>query len=304
MVWEVIGKLFAVYILARILLSIWKKLRAFFFPLLGWRINYKSYGQWAVVTGATDGIGKAYALELAKLGMKVVLISRTQEKLDQIAKEIGEKHKVETKTIAFDFGARAGYEKIENELSSLDIGVLVNNVGMGYEYPEWFNEVAVETFEKMINVNMLSLVKMTHIVLKGMLERKKGVMIHVSSASASLPVPLLTVYSASKAFVDFFARALQWEYRDKGIISQSLTPFFVATKLAGVRPSLFCPMPDQFVKQALGTVGIMDRSTGYIMHNIQSMLYSCIPTAILEKNTVSMMAGIRKRALKKREKKE
>lgn len=304
MVWELIGKIFAVYVLARALISIWQNLRAYFFPLLGWRINYKSYGEWAVVTGATDGIGKAYALELARIGMKVVLISRTQEKLDQVAKEISDKYKVETKTIAFDFGERTDYEKIESGLSGLNIGVLVNNVGMGYGYPEWFDSVPMETFDKMISVNMVSLVKMSHIVLRGMLERKKGILIHVSSASAHLPIPLLTVYSASKAFVDFFGRAIQWEYRDKGIISQSLTPFFVATKLAGVRPSLFAPNPIPYVKQALGTVGILDRSCGYTMHELQSFFYKFLPVAIAEKNTLSLMAKVRERALKKRAKKE
>ena len=103
-------------------------------------VNLKKYGSWAVVTGCTDGIGKAYAEHLAKRGLNIVLISRTLEKLQEQAKFITDKYKVETKVIAVDFTEQTSiYTTIRNELGDLDIGVLVNNVGMSYKYPEFFD---------------------------------------------------------------------------------------------------------------------------------------------------------------------
>ncbi|XP_060015352.1 very-long-chain 3-oxoacyl-CoA reductase isoform X3 [Lagenorhynchus albirostris] len=185
-------------------------------------------GEWAVVTGSTDGIGKSYAEELAKRGMKIVLISRSQDKLNQVSSEIREKFKVETKTIAVDFASEDIYDKIKTSLAGLEIGVLVNNVGISYEYPEYFLDVPDldGTIKKLINVNVLSVCKMTWLVLPGMVERSKGAILNISSASGMYPVPLLTLYSATKAFVDFFSRCLHEEYKSKGIFVQPLTTTF------------------------------------------------------------------------------
>lgn len=257
-----------------------------------------------MVTGATDGIGKACAMELARMGLKMVLISRTQEKLDQVAKEINEAHNVETRTICFDFSASSGYEKIEDEIHSMNIAVLVNNVGMVFGYPEYFGLMPIEKIEDMINVNILSAVKMTHIVLKGMLERKKGILIHVSSSGADQPIPFFTVYAAAKVFVDYFARALQMEYRSSGIISQSLVPFYVTTKLSGVQKNLFCPNPTPYAKQALRTVGIADRSYGYIMHSLEGCLSSLIPDVVKAKVLPQIFLKRREEVLLEKSKKD
>lgn len=158
-------------------------------------------GKWAVVTGATDGIGKVYVEELARKGFAVILISRSQDKLDDVARQLEEQYKVETKTIAVDFGLSDIYPKIEAGLAGLEIGVLVNNVGISYPYPEYFLHIPdLDNFiTNMINVNMTSVCQMTRLVLPRMVERSKGVVLNISSASGMYPVPLLTVYSSSKA---------------------------------------------------------------------------------------------------------
>uniref|UniRef100_A0A8P4GB27 3-ketoacyl-CoA reductase n=1 Tax=Dicentrarchus labrax TaxID=13489 RepID=A0A8P4GB27_DICLA len=200
-------------------------------------------GKWAVVTGATDGIGKSYAEELARRGFAMMLISRTQHKLDDVARSLEEQFKVETRTIAVDFGKTDIYSKIEAGLAGLEIGVLVNNVGVSYSYPEYY-----------LNIPDLDNV---------------SVILNISSASGMYPVPLLTVYSSTKAFVDFFSRGLQEEYRRQGIIIQSVLPFFVATKMTRIRkPTLDKPTPERYVAAELTTVGLQSQTNGYFPHAV------------------------------------
>ncbi|XP_031420933.1 very-long-chain 3-oxoacyl-CoA reductase-A isoform X2 [Clupea harengus] len=223
----------------------------------------------SVVTGATDGIGKCYAEELARRGFALMLISRSQEKLDDVSQSLESQYKVETKTIAVDFGGTEIYTKIEEGLEGLEIGLLVNNVGISYPYPEFYLNIPdLNNFiYTMINVNIMSVCQMTRLVLPRMVERSKGVILNISSASGMYPVPLLTIYSATKAFVDFFSRGVHTEYKGKGIIIQSVLPFFVATKMTRIRkPTLDKPTPERYVAAAVNTVGLEYQTNGYFPH--------------------------------------
>ncbi|XP_050730342.1 very-long-chain 3-oxoacyl-CoA reductase-like isoform X2 [Eriocheir sinensis] len=189
-------------------------------------------GKWAVITGSTDGIGKEYARQLAQKGMNIVLISRTLEKLKKVEEEIKKEFGVETHIIAADFSnGRPIYEGIANGLKGKDIGILVNNVG--YLGPKLFkfNDMTEEEIWRYVNVNVVSVVAMTKIVLPQMLARKRGAIINISSFIAMCPIPFSAVYSATKIFVTYFSRAVEFEYRDSGITVQAIQPGAVPTNL-------------------------------------------------------------------------
>ncbi|XP_037936701.1 very-long-chain 3-oxoacyl-CoA reductase-like [Teleopsis dalmanni] len=280
---------------------------------LGSRIDFRRFGAWAVVTGATDGIGKAYAKALAKKGLNVVLISRSLSKLAAVAKEITDAHNVQIKIIDIDFtdGPQI-YQKIEKNITGLDIGVLVNNVGISYLYPEFFIEYITrypQFLRDIISVNIHSVTNMCGLVLPNMIAKKKGVIINLSSTAAVIPYSLLSVYSGTKAFVDKFSVDLQTEYRNQGIIVQSVQPGFVATNMAKIRKStLLAPSPDTYVASALKTVGIARQTAGYLPHALLQLrihLLGAVAGDQMARNFIfNFFSGMRKRALRNSEKKK
>ena len=165
----------------------------------------RRYGAWAVVTGATDGIGRALAFRLAAAGLGVVLVGRNPDKLAAVAAELEAKRPgAEARTFVVDFAAddlAARVGALGEFLRGLDVGVLVNNVGASYPYARYFHEVDEELMRSLIRVNVEAVTRVTHAVLPGMLERGRGAIMNMGSgASAIMPSdPLYTVYVATKA---------------------------------------------------------------------------------------------------------
>lgn len=126
------------------------------------------------------------AFELAKKGHNIVIISRSADKLQETAKELNEKYQnVQVKTIAIDFGSfdEAAREKVASTLKGLDVGVLVNNVGISYPYTKYFHELDDERVTQLITLNIDSTTWMTRIVLPGMVERNRGAIVNVGSGN-------------------------------------------------------------------------------------------------------------------------
>ncbi|KAI5089514.1 hydroxysteroid (20-beta) dehydrogenase 2 [Silurus meridionalis] len=252
-----IGHGFRVYVLSKI-----------------WQQDLREYGQWAVVTGSTAGIGQAYAIELARRGLDIILISRSQVKLRRVSDEIESRFKRQTRIIQADFSEGASiYPAIAEQLKGLEIGILVNNVGMNYA-GMLVNFLDVPDPEKkiteVVNCNILSVTQMSRLILPQMVERGKGLIINISSEASSQPQPMLTLYSATKICVTYFSRSLNAEYQGRGVTVQCVTPFMVSTNMThNIKVNTLVKSAASFARDALNTVGYSSFTSGCISHALQ-----------------------------------
>jgi len=261
----------------------------------------KNDSQWAVVTGASDGIGKAYAKTLAKKGFNIFLISRTQSKLEAVAKEI-ELENVKTKIKSVDFinADDSIFNEIEEELSPLSIAILVNNVGVNYSFPQHFLEAKENEDSNIIKVNITVTNKMTRITLPKMIENGGGAIINLSSMAGRIPQPMLAVYSGTKAYIDFFSKSLAQEYKNQGIIVQSVTPGLVVSNMSKVRKtSMIVCSPEVIATRSLGKLGDEIELSPFYTHGILNHVFKILPNSFTSNYLYKMNKGIQKKALRK-----
>ncbi|KAL7630808.1 UNVERIFIED_CONTAM: hypothetical protein RMT77_018979 [Armadillidium vulgare] len=272
MMWELASQVLAGAVLARGSYVASKGLYTCYIgSWLGRNTNIQKMGKWAVVTGATDGLGKAYALEMAKKNLNVVLISRSQDKLSNVSDEIASKYKVETRTIQADFTRNDIYDKIGKELKDLDIGVLVNNVGMTYDYPKEFSKVSEKHIHDLINCNIMSATMMSKLVLDGMQRRERGLIINMSSIVHLFPSPYLLVYASLKQFLVSFSKGLAEETKENNVTVQCVIPGIVTTKFSGARKTnLLITTPESYVTASLRSTGLEVCSYGHLTHRLQA----------------------------------
>ncbi|KAF7695285.1 testosterone 17-beta-dehydrogenase 3 [Silurus meridionalis] len=248
---------------------------------------FTSMGKWAVITGGSGGIGKAYAEEFARLGLNVVIISRSKEKLDKSARDIEIKMDRSIMVIAADFTKDNIYENIKETIKDLDIAVLVNNVGILQNViPCKFLETVnmEEKIHQMINCNVKAMVKMCHIVLPGMVKRGGGIILNISSGISKVPFPLYTLYSATKMFVETFSRGLSAEYKSKRILIQNVSPFGVSTAMTGYQnPSIITFTPEAFVRNSLQYLKAGEQTYGSVTHAILGWIIQAIPEWLLRR---------------------
>eukprot|EP00243_Klebsormidium_subtile_P007139 TRINITY_DN312_c0_g1_i1.p1 TRINITY_DN312_c0_g1~~TRINITY_DN312_c0_g1_i1.p1 ORF type:complete len:343 (+),score=54.11 TRINITY_DN312_c0_g1_i1:59-1087(+) len=268
--------------------------------------NLSHYGKWAVVTGCTDGIGRGFALELARKKLSVVLISRNQAKLVELAQEIESKYKVETRVLAVDFTEggelQSIIDRVEATLSDLDVGILINNVGLSYPHAQYLNELDVTLIGDLIRVNVEVTTRLTRLVIPGMLKKRRGAIVNVGSGAATvLPSdPLYAVYAGTKGFVDQFSRTLAVEYKQWGIDVQCQAPLYVATKMSKIRrTSLTCPSANAYARSALSAIGYESRVTPYWAHAIMWWIVASLPEQVMDTIRLKQNLGIRKKALNK-----
>ncbi len=188
----------------------------------------------ALVTGASAGMGVEFARLLAADGYHLVLVARRKDRLETLAAELRAAHPIEVHVIPADLGQADAPARVVAELEArgVSVEVLINNAGFGTNGPFAESDAAREL--EMIEVNVTALVKLTRLLLPGMVQRKQGRILNLGSTAGFQPGPFMAVYYASKAFVNSFSEALWFELKGTGVTVTVSCPGPVATEFASV----------------------------------------------------------------------
>lgn len=190
--------------------------------------------QWALVTGASSGIGAEFCRRLAARGMHLVLTARRRDLMEQLAEELHTAHGTKSEIIVADLTqpGQAQYLLAEIAQRKLNIELLVNNAGFGYVGE--IQTTDVNRILEMVQVNIAVLTELTHRLLIEMCARGHGAVINVASVAAFQPVAYMAAYAASKAYVLHFSEALWAEAREKGVTVLALCPGVTTTEFFNV----------------------------------------------------------------------
>jgi short-subunit dehydrogenase len=214
----------------------------------------------SLITGASSGIGAAFARKLAARGRNVLLVARSEDKLITLCNELGRVSGIRAQYFALDLLQPEAPAQLfeETQKRELVIDMLVNNAGFG-SMGDFLN-LDLERELEMIDLNVKSLVALTHWFLRPMRQRKQGTIINVASTAGFQPVPYMSTYAATKAFVLSFSEALWEENREHGVHVMALCPgvtdtnFFAASKMD--RPPMrTIETPEEVVETALRGMG-------------------------------------------------
>ncbi|MEO9870271.1 SDR family NAD(P)-dependent oxidoreductase [Ekhidna sp.] len=178
----------------------------------------------ALITGASSGIGKEFAKLHAEQGGDLVIVARSEDKLNHLKDELESKSNVKVTVISKDLGTENATQEIYDQVKALDIEVnyLINNAGFGGVSK--FHERDIKDDLAMINLNISALTALTHHFLQDFVKRDEGKILNVSSTASLLPGPLQAVYYATKAYVSSFSNALAEELHDTNITVTNLMP--------------------------------------------------------------------------------
>jgi short-subunit dehydrogenase len=254
----------------------------------------------ALVTGASMGIGAAFAQALAERGAHLVLVARSRDKLAALAAALAQRHGVRSQVIVADLSKPSAAQALlgETRARGLAVDILINNAGFG-TYGR-FEEISAERQHEEVMLNCAGLVGVTHAFLPGMLQRESGAIIHLASLAAFQPVPYMAVYGATKAFVLSFSEALWAENRARGVRVLALCPgatdtaFFdtVGAAEAALGPRM---RPELVVSRALRA---LERGRSHLIPGANNYLFAqgarVLPRATLTKVSERIMRPRRK----------
>jgi short-subunit dehydrogenase len=251
---------------------------------------------YALITGASSGIGECFARALAARDRNLVLVARSEDKLEALAAELRRRHSVEVEPVAMDMSGATGEgpsTRLAPLLSERRLGIdlLVNNAGFGARGEFWKLPLARQS--EMLRLNIQALVELTHLLLPAMVAQRRGGIINVSSTAGFQPVPYTTIYAATKAFVTSFSLGLAEELRPYGVRVVTLCPggtatnFFAASGYA--HPKWLGPLqsPEEVVEAGLKA---LERGGGLVLPRLANK-FGVFSQRLAPRSLVTKIAG-------------
>lgn len=258
------------------------------------------YGPWAVVTGASEGIGEAFARALARRGVNLVLVARRAERLEALGRVIEEKEGMKTRVVAADLAHPESVREVIEAVSGLDVGLLVACAGYGVSGP--FVDSPVERELDMLAVNCAALAHLSHALGRRLVARGRGGIILLSSLVAFQGVPRAAGYAATKAYVQSLAEGLSHELRPLGVDVVASAPGPVASGFAAranmrLKNAL---SPEVVARETLATLGRRSVARPGLMTKFLLFSLAWLPRSLRVRALAAVMYGMTKHQLEAR----
>ena len=254
-------------------------------------------GKTALITGASSGIGAAFARQFAQMGCDLILTARSKDKMDEMAGEFSRLYKINVTVIPLDLTIQDAPGELAEKIHErgLEVDILVNNAGFG-KWADFLKE-DLQSYRDMIRVNVDVVTQLTWLFLPGMLKKKEGGIINIGSTGSFQPCPYIAVYSATKAFVLSFSEALYGEFADKGIHVTAVCPGNTQTsffRTANADTSgMSSATPEQVAKEGITAFlkGKIYKVTGGMGNYLQSLSPRLLPRKMIIKIVANMFKG-------------
>jgi short-subunit dehydrogenase len=215
---------------------------------------FEKYGSWAVVTGASSGIGAEYARQIAAKGLNIVLVARRKARMEALATELEHQYKVSTKVVECDVAQDGFLQIILDATKDLDVGLLINNAGVNCEGQFFRGDLARNL--QMIQVNVKAPFALAYEYGKQFVEKGKGGIIFTASTSAFNAYPYLSHYAATKAYILSLAESMNYEFKDKNVDIMAICPGMTKSEMTkGMKDSMILMEAQPVVAAALDGLG-------------------------------------------------
>jgi uncharacterized protein len=244
----------------------------------------------SLITGASKGIGKAIAFELAKTGSDLILVARSKDLIENLAKELKSKFEIKVYSIEIDLTKETAMNDVVEfcKTNNLNPNILINNAGFGLKGS--FESLSYEKQIGMINLNISSLVSLTYKTIPTLKLHPKSYILNVGSVASFYPIPYFSIYAATKAFVLSFSNALNIELKSSNIYVSTLCPGPTQSSFweaSGVKIKSFAPKIFQMTSERVAKVAIKGMFKGKrmivpgIFNKIQVFVRSLVPTNLI-----------------------
>jgi len=255
-------------------------------------LNYRNTT--IMVTGASSGIGLAFANALAARGANLILVARTGDKLNSLAQELAHRHGIRADALAADLSETGAASDVYARANALGLtpNILVNNAGFATH--GHFDKLSLERQLDEISLNCRAVVELSHAALPAMLKQGDGAIINVASTAALQPLPYMAIYGATKAFVLSFSEALWEEYRAHGVRVLAVCPGATDTAFFDVVGAAEAGVGTRMAAETVVNVSLraLDRGQSHIVPGGANRMLGCLPRMLPRQTILKIVANM------------